>query len=635
MKSMKVPLAIYVAYSQLYKEGNELYGQIYRWLCRNSRKPLSNGLNIPVYYTNGVETQFDESRAERIAILLLIDSNMWRDQSWRKKVIEWEKKVNDQFMVIPVKLCKDAFDFCGSVKHLQFITLDTFSISENWERFQLRVYDCLIRFLSNDPEKKLKIFISHSKRDDDNKGEKLALELKNFLQSETKLDVFFDVNDNLDANPFDASIYKGLETSAVLIMLFTNTYSSREWCRKEIISAKKCKIPVCGVSAVDGNIDRILPYIGNIPCTVYDKSWLPIINLALRTVLDQSFERKLLGEIQQGGTEIVPFAPEVISLQKLNSKTIILYPEPPLGEEELNLLRDIHPNAICLTAMEYLAKEIDLHNSNVAVSISEGQDMDTLGIGIDVLNDMIVEVSKHILKANGRLVYGGDLREMGFTELFSDLSEEYGKRVHADALVTYFTDYLAWPMTLNLDQEKKDDFIRHRVDLVPVDCADTVPEKLRNCKVDKVNPWHMKYSADSLTKMRKQMEENVQARIIAGGKSYGFSGHMAGIVEEFKYAIQFGHPIYLIGGFGGAAKIMADILTGVKSFEVLDVTAQMDGRYSQLQKIDPTDYSWLDGLNIQNLKNGLDENENRVLLNSSNVMEIVSLILKGLKASLS
>jgi hypothetical protein len=45
--------------------------------------------------------------------------------------------------------------------------------------------------------------------------------------------------------------------------------------------------------------------------------------------------------------------------------------------------------------------------------------------------------------------------------------------------------------------------------------------------------------------MRKQMEEASNARVILGGKTFGFSGFMAGIIEEYIQAMEAGHPVYL------------------------------------------------------------------------------------------
>ena len=76
--------------------------------------------------------------------------------------------------------------------------------------------------------------------------------------------------------------------------------------------------------------------------------------------------------------------------------------------------------------MQYLAKDVDLKGKKVAISVSESDDFQSLGLSQAILKDLTVELSRHILIAKGRMVYGGDLRQEGYTELFKDLSYQYG-----------------------------------------------------------------------------------------------------------------------------------------------------------------------------------------------------------------
>ena len=45
----------------------------------------------------------------------------------------------------------------------------------------------------------------------------------------------------------------------------TDTYSSREWCRREIIEAKRCNVPMIVVNCVRDVDERAFPYMGNVP----------------------------------------------------------------------------------------------------------------------------------------------------------------------------------------------------------------------------------------------------------------------------------------------------------------------------------------------------------------------------------
>ena len=57
-----------------------------------------------------------------------------------------------------------------------------------------------------------------------------------------------------------------------------------------------------------------------------------------------------------------------------------------------------------------------------------------------------------------------------------------------------------------------------------------------------------------LDAMREAMEDDVSARIVLGGAVTGYSGNRYEILQETLLALQKGHPVYLLGGFGGAAR---------------------------------------------------------------------------------
>lgn len=597
---MKAPLAIYVVYHTHNAKAHEIFSKIYKLFCRDIRNSLSDGLDIPVYFAtegNHYEVAFD--RAERTFINILSDSNLVADNSTLiGKIRGWlsVKASGGKIMLSPVKLCKNAFDIAPTEMKEQFIVLKSYDlIKKSWDEYQTRLYDSLIRFIQ-DKNSKVQIFISHSKKDAGKIGEVRAKELAQYLRTKTKLNTFFDVVDILDGNRFDTQIEKGVE-NALLMILYTNTYSDREWCRRELIAAKDHNIPTVVVMMMDGVAQRVFPYIGNVPCIEYQTDWRKPINLLLKTALDEYHEQLLLDSLKEGKDEVhvTPFPPELYNLRAISSaKSCVLYPEPPLGLEELTILRQAHSGINFVTPMEYASAGLDLQGKYVAISISNTEDAYKLGMGKEMLDDVSIEISKHILKSGGKMIYGGDLREGGFTELFSNLSSQYGAYEKTDPDVMYFKNFIAWPYWKDMTKQVREEYVHNRVELVRVEKEKDEPT--------------------SLTKMRVEMENNAHARIVAGGKMSHYLGSMPGIIEEFKIAIEAGHPVYMVGGFGGASRYVANVLLGVTEVE------------------DP--FAWMKGLNISNLRNGLSEEENKRLFVSTNAMEIVSLILKGLKNSL-
>lgn len=637
------PLSIYILYHNENKEGREIYERLYKLLCRDVEDPFFDGLDIPVYFSSGSDSKVinpvDFTRAEKTVIFLLIDQKMYISEVWRKMVKDIPNTPN--VWLCPISQYQYAFDFSERTEFLQFISLKTYSVLDNWAEFKTRLFDYLIRSLSTDPKKKLRIFISHSKRDKDNIGRINAENLRDYLRKETKGDSFYDVNDIVDGFRFDKQIESVIKES-LLIVLFTNTYSSREWCRRELITAKKFKIPVVAVFMVNGNIDRVFPYIGNIPSTIYNGDWRSVLNLLLRTALDQYYELLLLGKLSDAGTSVLPYSPEAFSLSLVDAgKKNILYPEPPLGSEEIEILQAIRPATKFYTPMQYLAKDIDLQDKKIAISVSESDDAESRGFSQAMLRDLTIELSRHILIAKGRMVYGGDLRKEGYTELFKDLSCQYGQFEKTDSSHTYFVNYLAWPMTTKLTEDITSDYIHNRVQLERVEHAKECEGEVDITEfLPPVGDRNLYLWGQSLTKMRETMESAVYARIIVGGRTSGFKGKMAGLLEEFKIAKEMHHPIYLIGGFGGVSGMLcAAIRNKIQSKAFLDEAFKHD-YYESLYnyykvKGRPIDYSWIESITIDDLNNGLSPNQNSRLFTTTNIMEIVSLVLNGLSNKIS
>lgn len=641
---MKTPLSVHVIYNEKCKDGAKAYREIYKLLCRDSRDPFSDGLDIPVYPVVTSDTHpiqpLHTERSIKSFVLLLIDENMYRSDESRRNVAELIKKEQTGELVIyPVSLCKYAFEFDSDLQYKQFISLKTFSVLDNWDEFQTRLFDALIRYLVDKGNNKIRIFISHSKKDMDNIGEVRAMELRDYLRSKTKLDSFFDVNDIIDGDRFDKQIEAGVD-NALLLILFSSTYSSREWCRREALMAKEKSVPTVAVFLINKDVDRIYPYIGNMPSAYYADDWRPIVNLLLRTALDQYYEKELLFGISANNdtTQVLPYPPEAYSFSILDpDKQCVLYPEPPLGEEELTVLEKIQPQTKFVTPMQYTTQHIDLHNINIAISISESDNLIELGLSKECIDDLMVEITRHLLISKAKMVYGGDLRQMGYTELFKDLAFQYGAFEKSRNDVMYFTDFVAWPLYILIPEDTHDDYRHSRVDLKFVD-----PVKFPNIDVSKFlcpdSTDNQYIWAENLTKMREEMEKITSCRIIAGGKTSGFKGKMAGVLEEFIIARRKGHPVYIVGGYGGCAQLLAEVCTGKKSANEFFRIALESSSYSALldryKSIgNPVDYNEVkEYAQIEKLQdNGLTLDENRTLFNSVNIMEIVSLILKGLK----
>ena len=61
-----------------------------------------------------------------------------------------------------------------------------------------------------------------------------------------------------------------------------------------------------------------------------------------------------------------------------------------------------------------------------------------------------------------------------------------------------------------------------------------------------------------LTAMRTVMRSDIQARIVLGGRVEGYKGAMPGIAEETCLSLEAGQPVFVLGGFGGCARDVAE-----------------------------------------------------------------------------
>lgn len=643
MDNFKTSLAIVVAYDKQFTGGLSIYEDLYHLLCRNANEPLVDGLDIPVYFQTNQEDGiiYDVRKtinADKVVVLLLVDIYMFNSSAWTNYINEL---VNDDkngvVKVLPVALCQYAFDINHELGKQQYIRLKSYDIRACWQEFLIRFYDDLIRTVC-DSQEKLQIFISHTKKDEDRLGIEKANELKAYLRADTKLNSFYDANDILDGYSFGDQIKENLKKS-LLVILETSTYSDREWCRIEAIVGKENHVPTVVVSLFNGLIPRTFPYLGNTPKIRFGGNWDEVICLLLRTALDKYYEERYLENFSQANSKVIPMMPEFINIGKVDGVNQILYPEPPLGNEELDVVKRQFPTITFNTPSQIFSASRFLEGKNVAISISESPDSSILGIGKAMFEDLSVELARHLLISGAHLVYGGDLRPGGFTELFKDLAYQYGIYEKEKTLKNYFTNYLAWPIYVGMAPATHAEYKSCRVLCQKATIPDTIPTDLHGQMVPPSTVENLYYWAESLKSMRQEMESHIDARIILGGRVTGFKGYMPGLYEEATNAAKANHPLFLLGGFGGAASRLIKLLKGETTSEKLFEECCSQHLYQKFvtylaKEKEEMNFKTLDvfSYNMDVLKNGLSKEDNERLFVTTNVTEIIALILKGLRS---
>lgn len=378
------PLALYVIWHPEFIDGNFYANKVFSAFCRNLQNPLGRTSNIPVYFRSkviektGIPLEIKYEEADKNAILLLVDEKMLHDSKWLIYIQNLVKEKSENTRVFPIAFSeysihidKENLNKVQFIKAYDILGSDSEEINDNrWEYIRSRIlHDIARQLLNEEPvynvsktdDSPVKLFLSHTKKDH---GQDIAIMFRNYLENNTKLDTFFDANDIADGHNFENEIKKNLENSAIIVFN-TDEYSTREWCRREVIIAKRFRCPILFVIDIKKGETRSFPYSGNVPTIIWDNNMEEIINQTLIQVINNSYSIQLLEKIKNlysvDNALVLPKAPELfnyIDIEEMKKKKlknddlVVLYPEPPLGIEEIILLNDIDSKITFITPVQ-------------------------------------------------------------------------------------------------------------------------------------------------------------------------------------------------------------------------------------------------------------------------------------------
>ena len=292
-------------------------------------------------------------------------------------------------------------------------------------------------------------------------------------------------------------------------------------------------------------------------------------------------------------------------------------------------------------------KEIHLFDGlHIAISISDSPEIENLGFSLAHQKNLITEITRFLIIHGSNLVYGGDLRLNGYTRLFSNLVYQYRPSKEVGKL--FFRNYFSFPIYLKLTRSDTLEFKKNGVLPVMVD----PPENLgidKSTSYDPVGNDNLFIWAESLTKMREEMQSKTDARIFTGGSMSNFKGKYPGLLEESILALKNDIPVYFMGIFGG---ITSRIIEGLKGKQPQELTIKWQSsqnenyeefvsHYNSKKDGDKIDYKlsteFLNDYTLERLSknNGLTIEENERLFNTIHTSEIIFLIMKGLHNTLS
>lgn len=452
------------------------------------------------------------------------------------------------------------------------------------------------------------LFLSHAKRDLAASGSEDAAkdpvrQMQTYVQ-DLPIEQWFDARDILAGQDFAKEIEAGIRNCSVVVAILTDHYTSRPWCLEEILLTKNLQQrgPLVVVDALETGEPRSFPWLGNAPVVV----WKPHqVTGSCRTILWQSVREALRFHmnsllLQQTAAQlpsntcvnVLPSSPEPADLTKIQVGTdqvgtcqphCILYPDPPLALPELRMLQALR-NADYYTPLGLLARNADhLRGQAVCVSVSDSAELPKLGLSILHEQDFTDEIHLSLLLAGLRIVYGGRLENptaaqgRNFTLRLIDLVRSHAEL--ASNLNTRLEPILnipPWPLSLMCLPEKLSPVLLNLLNGVAKirsgPCPD--PSEIPANDADGQplfpagdNPFTLKDTplrrlawTRGMSLMRQQTTIETAARVVMGGKLWGYSGLYPGVLEEAWWSIKLGRPLYLLGALGGAGQAAIDLL---------------------------------------------------------------------------
>lgn len=637
-------------------------------LSRDVNRPFSRSMNLPIFYctsTKKVVPREIELLSSKTIIFIFIGKEVVADDLW----VDYISRVprGENATIIPIALDETAFNLNDLFDYRNFIRAFEYDLKTMKDHLFIAIAHEIYRCSLNDKFKKitlgnesaLKLFLSHAK--DGKDGIKLSKALKVFIDNSSMRN-FFDTTDIAPGYRFDEEIVGHIKESTI-IAIHTDSYSSRYWCQREILSAKENNRPIIAVDSLEEFEDRRFPFASNIPGIHIqlnggepdDNDLLRILSTALLETIRFFYSELLLKQYKQAEW-IIPEAviisrpPEVSDIEKIlyidgkgiNYKhKVLVYPEPPLYFEEMNFLSNLGIEVRTPLTLDFCP----LNQNSIGVSISDPSDEELIGIGQTSahLVQLSQDLARHLISRGANLIYGGDLRESGFTEFIFNEALTIQSRMQLKNIQVI--NYIAWPIYVNdtLDVKKWKAKYRPIAKMIefppPEDVKDLIPNN--DVFLPPTNSQNLFVWSKSLTEMRKEMIKNCNVRICVGGKHTGYKGRMPGVLEEIIIAIEMNLPLFLLGGFGGVTKSVCKIIqnqmlpieisrdwqiennAGYK--DLLDFCTTRDHEYN-------VNYdSIVEIIKKANLNNGLSIEENHKLFNTPFIDEALHLVFKGLK----
>ena len=227
-----------------------------------------------------------------------------------------------------------------------------------------------------------------------------------------------------------------------------------------------------------------------------------------------------------------------------------------------------------------LSQDRPVTGKTLGISMALADDLASIGLSPTHLECAVAEVSQMMLIGGGSLLYAGapGTHIPDLTTAVMDTVSSYTASVKAYARLAGDPEQdnihpgdmfsLAVPyVVLNTSESIKrlDEAANHFAGYASILVLDKNGHKIED--FDDLQPWQgdSNETACALHHIRQALAQYCDARLLIGGKTLrqspdnpnGYIGDYPGIVEEALYTLRKGQPLFIAGGFGGAAALLA------------------------------------------------------------------------------
>jgi len=659
----KPPLLVHLVFHPESESARSLARIIHQAL---NDDPVVPGLRIPTVFCRETESHLPPAdqgldQAQRSFVVPLADDDIDVSEEWCEFVADlWENCHRSDHRCVPIQLTANAWPLSPQrLGEVNFVRAFAEPEEKRAGFVVRRIVTELCRYLHGDaaggtsPDAPTQLFISHAKMDI---GEEPLVvdQLKKYLACDQPIKTWFDSGDIEGGSLFTQRIAEGIEDASLLCVL-TNHYTSREWCRKEVLLAKEKQRPIVVIDAITDTEERSFPYLGNLPVVRWRDDPEAAVDLLLKETLRHLHTLALLQRWKQDGDKIFTRPPELATIVGMRTPATVLYPEPPLGAGEADMLG--RTGVAVTTPLERLAKDRSLKGTEVALSMSESTDIQRYGGDSLHLESAMLELSRYLLLQGATLVYGGHLGSKGYTEKLTELVRTHNQLDGVDP-VDRILNYVGWPIPLTKKQRGDYKYVAKlkrvpRPDDIDTDLHSDFAEEPTFFSADN-SPQHRYAWARGMTAMRELETTETAARIVLGGtfgptQKTGADGKIAekwyasrvpGVLEEVVLSVEAGQPVFLLGAFGGVAALLIDILEGRDRPEMTwDYQKKAPHAEAMRALYEARGDSWKDypemvallrDKGIAGINALISEEEHRTLFSARDPVQMAEIVIEGL-----